>query len=149
MIQSILHEPVEVEFDEDGFSPTESVARLSRRPIAIILEEHNQALYGLLDYFWGINFDRNFRGRQPANSVSQEYVMLVANLVPKSHGSSNFVGINHEFIILFRRKVGAEFGTPMFYQRQLGASPGIIPPITLVDFSPIGYDPLMLHAAGI
>ena len=35
--------------------------------------------------------------------------MLVANLVPKCNGGSTLVGITHEFIGLFLRKVGAEF----------------------------------------
>ena len=91
VIQSILHDSV----------------ALSYRPIALILEEHNRALYGLLDYFWGINFELDLRGRNPANSVSQGfqgYVMLVANLAPKYNGRSPLVSMNHEFIALFIRR---------------------------------------------
>ena len=133
MIQRFLHE--QVEFEMNGFPPTEFVARLSRRPIAMVLEEHNQALYGLMDYFWGINFNENFSARKSADSSKQEYVMLVANLVPKNHGSSNLVSIDHEFIDLLKRKVEAEFGTRVVFPFDLGCgSAGVA---------------LMSHAAGI
>ena len=113
--QSILHDLVSIpvepvpEVGQDGCPTKGSIARLCCRPITLILEEPNRALYGLLDYFWGINFDMDLQGKKPFNSVSQRYVMLVANLVPKYNGRSTLVDITHEFIGPFLRKVGAEF----------------------------------------